>query len=103
VGALLYRETSAPAAFREYRAAAARLGLGEPARGYWSAHVEHDARHGRWLLEGVALPLAAHHRADGWEIVLGYDQQKLIGERAAAAITRSARDADQAAALRAVA
>lgn len=103
VGALLYRETSAPAAFREYRAAAARLGLSEPARGYWNAHVEHDGRHGRWLLEGVALPLAAHHRADAWEIVLGYDQQKLIGERAAAAITRSARDADQAAALRAAA
>jgi hypothetical protein len=103
VGALLYRETSAPAAFGEYRAAATRLGLSGKARSYWDAHVEHDARHGRWLLEGVALPLAAHHRADAWEIVLGYDQQKLIGERAAAAIARSARDADQAATLRAAA
>jgi hypothetical protein len=103
VGALLYRETSAPTAFREYRAAAARLGFSGAARGYWDAHAEHDARHGRWLLEGVALPLAAHHRGDAWEIVLGYDQQKRIGERAAAAIARSARDADQAATLRAVA
>lgn len=103
VGALLFRETWAPAAFADYQAAAARLGLSGPARSYWDAHVEHDARHGRWLLEGVALPLAAHHRADAWEIVLGYDQQKLIGERAAAAIARSARDADQAATLRAAA
>ena len=103
VGALLYCETSARAAFGEYRAAAARLGLSRPARGYWDAHVAHDARHARWLLERVALPLAAHHRADAWEIVLGYDQQKLIGERAAAAIARSARDADQAATLRAAA
>jgi hypothetical protein len=103
VGALLYRETAAPAAFREYRAAATRLGFRGVARGYWDAHVEHDARHGRWLLEGVALPLAAHYRADAWEIVLGYDQQKRIDERAAAAIARSARDADQAATLRAVA
>lgn len=103
VGALLYRETSAPAAFGEYRAAAARLGLSGAARGYWDAHVEHDARHGRWLLEGVALPLASHHHGDAWEIVLGYDQQKLIDERAAATIARSARDADQAATLRAAA
>ena len=103
VGALLFRETSAPAAFAEYRAAAARLGLGAPARRYWDAHVEHDARHGRWLLEGVALPLAVHHGADAWEIVLGYDQRKRVVERAAAAIARSARDADQAAVLRAAA
>ena len=103
VGALLFRETSAPAAFGEYRAAAARLGLSAPARGYWNARAEHDARHGRWLLEGVALPLAAHHRADAWEIVLGYDQQKLLVARATAAIARSARDADQAATLRAAA
>jgi hypothetical protein len=103
VGALLFRETSAPAAFGDYRAAATRLGLGAAARRYWDAHVEHDARQGRWLLEGVALPLAAHHRADAWEIVLGYDQQKMLVGRAAAAIARAARDADQAATLRAAA
>ncbi|HEY7520784.1 MAG TPA: iron-containing redox enzyme family protein [Methylomirabilota bacterium] len=103
MGALLYRETSTPAAFGEYRAAAARLGLSRRARDYWDAHVQHDARHGRWLLEGVALPLAAHHRGDAWEIVLGYDQQKLIAERAVGAIARAARDADQAATLRAAA
>ncbi len=103
VGACLYRETAAPAAFAAYRAAARRLGLSAEARGYWDVHIEHDERHGRWLLEGVALPLAAHYPADAWEIVLGYDQQKLIAERAAAAIARSARDADQVATLRAAA
>jgi hypothetical protein len=103
VGACLYRETTAPAALGAYRTAARRLGLAAAARGYWEAHVEHDERHGRWLLEGVALPLAAHYRADAWEIVLGYDHQKLIAERAAAAIVRAARDADQAATLRAAA
>jgi heme oxygenase-like protein len=103
IGARLYRETAAPAIFGAYRAAAQRLGLSAQARGYWEVHVEHDERHGRWLLEGVALPLAAHYRADAWEIVLGYDQHKLIAERAAAAIARSARDAEQAATLRAAA
>jgi hypothetical protein len=101
VGACLYRETAAPATFDAYRTAARRLGLSAQARGYWDVHVEHDERHGRWLLEGVALPLAAHYRTEAWEIVLGYDQQKLIAERAADAIVRAARDADQAATLRA--
>ena len=103
IGACLYRETAAPALFGAYRAAARRLGLSAQARRYWEMHVEHDERHGRWLLEAVALPLAAHYRADAWEIVLGYDQHKLIAERAAGAIVRSARDADQAATLRAAA
>ena len=103
VGACLYREAAAPAAFGAYRAAARRLGLPAAARGYWEAHVEHDARHGRWLLEGVALPLAALYPVDAWEIVLGYEQHKRIAERSLAAIERAARDADQAAALRAAA
>ena len=103
VGACLSRETAAPATFGAYRAAARRLGLSVAARGYWDMHIEHDERHGRWLLERVALPLAAHYPADAWEIVLGYDQQKCIAERAAAAVARAARDADQAATLRAAA
>jgi hypothetical protein len=103
VGACLYRETAAPAVFGAYRTAARRLGLPAPARCYWEAHVEHAQRHSRWLLEGVALPLAAHYRSDGWEIVLGYEQQKRVAELAVAAVARAARDADQAAALRAAA
>ncbi len=103
VGTCLYRETTAPAVFGAYRAAARRLGLVAAARGYWDAHVDHDERHGRWLLEGVALPLAAHYPSDAWEIVLGYEQQKRVAERAVDAIARAARDADQAAALRAAA
>jgi hypothetical protein len=89
--------------FEGYRAAARRLGLSVQARGYWEMNVEHDQRHGRWLLEGVALPLAAHYPSDAWELLRGYDQQKQIAERAAAAIARASRDADQAATLRAAA
>lgn len=103
VGGLLYFETSAPAAFRHHRAAAQRLGLSERAQGYWDVHIREDERHGRWMLEGAALPLAARYPADAWELVLGYDQQKRLSERAAAAVARAARDADQAATLRAAA
>ena len=103
IGACLYRETAAPALFEGYRAAARRLGLSVQARGYWEMNVEHDQRQGRWLLEGVALPLAAHYPSDAWELLRGYDQQKQIAERAAAAIARASRDADQAATLRAAA
>ena len=103
VGGLLYLETSTPAAARHYRAGAVRLGLPERARGYWDVHIHEDERHGRWMLEGVALPLAARYPGDAWEIVLGYDQQTLLSERATAAIVRASRDADQAAQLRAAA
>ncbi len=59
VGGLLYTEVSVPAAFENYRAAAERLGMSEKARGYWELHIREDERHGRWMLEDVALPLAA--------------------------------------------
>jgi hypothetical protein len=98
VGGLLYTEVSVPAGFENYRAAAERLGLSEAARGYWELHIREDERHGRWMLEDVALPLATLYPADAWELVLGYDQQKLLSERAGAAIARAARAADAEAA-----
>ena len=58
VGGLLYTEISVPAAFNSYRLAAERLGMSEKARGYWDLHIKEDERHGRWMLEDVALPLA---------------------------------------------
>jgi hypothetical protein len=101
IGGLLYVETSTPVVSRRYRAAAERLGLSERAHAYWDVHVRDDERHGRWMLEAVALPLAARYPSDAWEIVLGFDQQALLSERAAAAVTRATRDADQVARLRA--
>ena len=46
VGGLLHTEISVPAAFDNYRAAAARLGMSEAARGYWELHIREDERHG---------------------------------------------------------
>jgi hypothetical protein len=50
IGGLLYTEVSVPSAFRNYLAAAERLGLSEKARGYWDLHIREDERHGRWML-----------------------------------------------------
>ncbi|HEX8500015.1 MAG TPA: iron-containing redox enzyme family protein [Pyrinomonadaceae bacterium] len=94
VGGLLYTEVSVPAGFENYRAAAERLGLPADARGYWELHIKEDERHGRWMLEDVALPLAAMYAADAWELLLGYDQQKFMSDRAGAAVARAAREAD---------
>jgi hypothetical protein len=47
------------------------------------------------MLDDVALPLVDKYPNDAWEIVLGYDQEKLMGDRAGSAIARSAREADR--------
>lgn len=96
VGGLLHTEISVPAAFDNYRAAAERLGMSGAARGYWELHIKEDERHGQWMLHDVALPLAAKYMEEAWEIVLGYDQQRLMSDRAGAAIEREARAADTA-------
>lgn len=98
VGGLLYTEVSVPAGFENYRAAAERLGLSSEARGYWELHIKEDERHGRWMLEDVALPLAEMYPGDAWELLLGYDQQKFLSDRAGAAVARAARAADAEAA-----
>ena len=95
VGGLLYTEVSVPAGFDNYRAAAERLGMSRTARGYWELHIREDERHGRWMLQDVALPLAAKYPSDAWEIVLGYDQQKQMSDRAGASVERAAREAER--------
>ncbi|HUQ34305.1 MAG TPA: iron-containing redox enzyme family protein [Pyrinomonadaceae bacterium] len=93
VGGLLYTEISVPAAFDNYRAAAERLHMSEAARGYWELHIREDERHGQWMLHDVALPLAARYPGEAWEIVLGYDQQKFLSERAGLSVERHVREA----------
>jgi hypothetical protein len=93
VGGLLYTEVSVPSAFRAYSAAATRLGLPTEARTYWDLHIKEDARHGPWMLNDVAIPLAARYPHDAWELLLGYDQQERLSARAAAAVGRAAREA----------
>ncbi len=92
-GALTYFEVAGPAAYKNYLTAAQRLGLSEAAMGYWELHIKEDERHGRWMLDDVALSLAEQYPNDAWEILLGYDQEKLMGDRAAAAVVRAIREA----------
>lgn len=94
-GGLTYFEVAGPATYKNYLAAAPRLGLSQAAMGYWELHIREDERHGRWMLDEVALPLADKYPEDAWELVLGYDLQKLIGARAGAAVVRSIQAAEQ--------
>ncbi len=94
VGGLLYTEISVPAAFAGYSSAAKRLGISAKARAYWDLHIKEDERHGRWMLNDVALPLAKLYPRYAREIVLGYDQQKFMSERAGKAIVRAVKQAD---------
>lgn len=94
-GGLTYFEVAGPAAYKNYLTAAQRLGLSNAAMGYWDLHIKEDERHGRWMLEDVALALAKYYPDDAWELLLGYDQEKLMNERAAEAVVCSIRQAEQ--------
>ncbi|MDM9383777.1 iron-containing redox enzyme family protein [Chlorogloeopsis sp. ULAP01] len=94
-GGLTYFEVAGPSAYRNYLTAAQRLGLSDAAMGYWELHIREDERHGRWMLDDVALPLAELYPNDAWELVLGYDQEKLMGDRAAEAVVQSIYQVEQ--------
>jgi len=94
IGGLLYTEVSVPSSFCHYASAARRLNFPQSALGYWDLHVKEDERHGRWMLDDVALPLARLYPDDGWELIFGYKQQQLFSQRAGEAIARSAKKAD---------
>ena len=94
-GGLTYFEVAGPATYSNYLAAAQRLGLSEAAMGYWELHIREDERHGRWMLDDVALPLAERYPNEAWELVLGYDQEKLMSDRASAAVVQLVREAEQ--------
>ncbi|MEG5136097.1 MULTISPECIES: iron-containing redox enzyme family protein [unclassified Microcoleus] len=94
-GGLTYFEVAGPVAYRNYLAAAQRLGLSQAAMGYWELHIREDERHGRWMLDEVALPLVDKYPQEAWELVLGYDQEKSIGDRAGLAVVRSIQTAEQ--------
>jgi hypothetical protein len=88
-GGLTYFEIAGPSIYEDYRLAAERLGLSETAMGYWKLHIQEDERHGRMMLEDVALPLADLYPEDAWQIILGYDQEKWIGDRAGVAVIQT--------------
>lgn len=94
IGSLLFFEVSVPAAFENYKLAGERLGLSPEAVNYWELHINEDKRHGRWMVDDVALPLVDRYPNLAWEIVWGYDQQRFISARASQAIARSVREAE---------
>ncbi|MFB2880002.1 iron-containing redox enzyme family protein [Floridanema aerugineum] len=97
IGGLLYGELSVPATFRNYQAAGERLGFSAAAMSYWNLHIKVDELHGRWMLDDVAIPLVALYPADAWELVFGYDQQRLLSDRAGTAVAQAVREAQQTA------
>jgi Iron-containing redox enzyme len=88
-GGLTYFEIAGPTIYTDYMMAAQRLNLSETAMGYWELHIREDERHGQWMLHNVALPLAEQYPNEAWELVLGYDQEKWMGDRAGAAVIQT--------------
>lgn len=50
-------QVNGPSVYRSYLAAAQRVGLSDAAAGYWELHIKEDERHGRQMVEDVAVPL----------------------------------------------
>lgn len=94
-GGLTYFEIAGPSIYTDYMLAAQRLNLSDTAMGYWELHIREDERHGQWMLQQVALPLVDMYPNEAWEIVLGYDQEKWIGDRAGTAVIRAIKQAEQ--------
>jgi hypothetical protein len=88
-GGLTYFEIVGPSIYKDYMAAAKRLNLSDDAMGYWELHIREDERHGQWMLHHAALPLVDKYSECAWEILLGYDQEKWMSDRAGEAITRA--------------
>ncbi|MCU0549982.1 MAG: iron-containing redox enzyme family protein [Leptolyngbya sp. Prado105] len=101
-GGLAYFEVAGPSAYRNYLAAAKRLELSDGAMGYWDLHIREDERHGRWMIENVTLPLVDMYPEQAWQLVLGYDQEKLMGDRAGSAIVDMIRHGVQTKSLPAI-
>jgi Iron-containing redox enzyme len=93
-GGLTYFEIVGPSIYQDYMAAAERLHLSDAATGYWELHIREDERHGQWMLQEVALPLSRMYGANAWELVLGYDQERLIGDRAGTAVIKAIQTAE---------
>ena len=66
-----------------------RLGLGEEGTSYWDIHIKEDIRHGQWMLQDVALPILKQYEGRAWQVLMGYDQQKNMSERALKSIVES--------------
>ncbi len=94
MGGLLYTEVSVPASFINFRQAGERLGLSRNAIEYWDLHIKEDKKHGQWMLDDVALPLAERYPENACEILWGYDQQRFFSARAGRAVAESVKNAE---------
>jgi len=95
LGGLTFFEVNGPSVYRNYLAAAHNLGLSDGASGYWALHIKEDERHGRQMVDDVAVPLVDMYPQDAWEILLGYDQEKFMGIRSGAAVLQQIKTIDQ--------
>ncbi|GBF99736.1 hypothetical protein Rsub_12449 [Raphidocelis subcapitata] len=102
-GALSFFEINGPAVYHAYLAAARRCGLSDGASGYWQLHIKEDERHGRQMLDEVALPLVDMYPENAWELLLGYEQEAFLGARAGAAVAQAIQAAEARAAAAAAA
>jgi hypothetical protein len=89
IGGLTYFEIVGPSIYRDYMTAASRLNLSDRAMGYWELHIREDERHGQWMLHQAALPAVDLYPDRGWEVLLGYEREKLMSDRAGAAIVKA--------------
>lgn len=94
LGGFTYFEIVGPSIYKDYIAAATRLNLSETARGYWELHVKEDERHGQWMLHQAALPLVDMYPQQAGELLLGYDQEKLMSDRASVAVIQAVQVAE---------
>lgn len=94
-GAFTFTEVSTPASFDGYARAAARLGLSD-GDDYWALHIREDRRHGAWMVEQVVQPLCERFPERRHEVLLGYEQQRLVESLAGAATVRECRAASRA-------
>lgn len=95
VGGFTYFEIVGPSVYKDYIAAASRLNLSETAMGYWELHIREDERHGQWMVHQAAIPLVDLYPNEAWELVLGYDQEKYMGDRAGAAVIQAVQAAER--------
>ncbi|MFT3928533.1 MAG: iron-containing redox enzyme family protein [Myxococcales bacterium] len=93
-GAYTYAELATPAAYWAYAQAARRLGVSNGDDDYWSLHLREDGRHGRWMLEDVALPLLTRFPERRHEVLQGYLEQRVLAGLVRRALFEACRKAD---------
>jgi hypothetical protein len=82
IGGLLYSEMARPRQSGNFHAMAARLKLHSGTTSYWQSQMDADHTHGELILNKVAQPLMDRYPQVAWEMVLGYEHQKLVNTRA---------------------